>query len=153
MPHWGTSNEYPQHMFSSRNKKNIATFWLKKAPYQELWWKCQIVFFVFLKKEKNTTKKQSFTFLVNCLIGIKQGLILIFLWIVSLGDTLEMVHKKIPSPISENSLIFIVNCLIRIKQVLTFLVNFLLSRQFTRNVKPCFLRKAKSLDIIIHLYF
>ena len=24
-------------MFSSRNKKNIATFWLKKVPYQELW--------------------------------------------------------------------------------------------------------------------
>ena len=23
-------------MFSSRNKKNIDTFWLKKAPYQEL---------------------------------------------------------------------------------------------------------------------
>ena len=32
----GTSNEYPQHMFSLRNKKNIDTFWLKKAPYQEL---------------------------------------------------------------------------------------------------------------------
>ena len=24
-------------MFLSRNKKNIDTFWLKKAPYQELW--------------------------------------------------------------------------------------------------------------------
>ena len=24
-------------MFSSRNKKNIDTFWLKKASYQELW--------------------------------------------------------------------------------------------------------------------
>ena len=36
-PCWGTSNEYPQHMFSSRNKKNTDTFWLKKAPYQELW--------------------------------------------------------------------------------------------------------------------
>ena len=23
-------------MFSSRNKKNIDTFWLKKVPYQEL---------------------------------------------------------------------------------------------------------------------
>ena len=34
---WGASNEYPQHKFSSRNKKNIDTFWLKKAPYQELW--------------------------------------------------------------------------------------------------------------------
>ena len=36
VPHRGTSNEYPQHTFSSRNKKNINTFWLKKAPYQEL---------------------------------------------------------------------------------------------------------------------
>ena len=30
VPQWGTSNEYPQHMFSSRNKKNIDTFWLEK---------------------------------------------------------------------------------------------------------------------------
>ena len=29
MPHWGTSNEY-YNMFSSRNKKNIDTFWLIK---------------------------------------------------------------------------------------------------------------------------
>ena len=27
-PRRGTSNEYPQHMFLSRNKKNIDTFWL-----------------------------------------------------------------------------------------------------------------------------
>ena len=33
----GASNEYPHHMFLSRNKKNIDTFWLEKAPYQELW--------------------------------------------------------------------------------------------------------------------
>ena len=32
----GTSNVYSQHMFTSRNKKNIDTFWLEKAPYQEL---------------------------------------------------------------------------------------------------------------------
>ena len=37
VPHRGTSNEYPQHMFSSRNKKNTDNFWLKKVPYQELW--------------------------------------------------------------------------------------------------------------------
>ena len=36
-PRRGASNEYPQHMFSLGNKKNIDTFWLKKAPYQELW--------------------------------------------------------------------------------------------------------------------
>ena len=35
-PHQGTSNEYSQHMFSMRNKKNISVFWLKKAPYQDL---------------------------------------------------------------------------------------------------------------------
>ena len=29
-PQRGTSNEYPQHMFLLRNKKNIDTFWLKK---------------------------------------------------------------------------------------------------------------------------
>ena len=29
-------NEYTQHMFLLRNKKNIDMFWLKKAPYQEL---------------------------------------------------------------------------------------------------------------------
>ena len=32
----GASNEYPQHMFSWRNKKNINTFWLKKASYLKL---------------------------------------------------------------------------------------------------------------------
>ena len=30
-PRRGASNEYPQHMFLSRNKKNIDTFWLKKS--------------------------------------------------------------------------------------------------------------------------
>ena len=28
----GISNEYPQYMFSWRNKKNISTFWLKNVP-------------------------------------------------------------------------------------------------------------------------
>ena len=36
VPRRVASNEYPQHMFLSRNKKNIDTFWLKKVPYQEL---------------------------------------------------------------------------------------------------------------------
>ena len=31
-PHRDTSNGYPQHMFSRRNKKNINTFGLKKTP-------------------------------------------------------------------------------------------------------------------------
>ena len=30
-PWRGASNEYPQHMFSSRKKKNIGTFWWKKS--------------------------------------------------------------------------------------------------------------------------
>ena len=33
-PRWGTSNEYPQHTFLWRN---INTFGLKNASYQELW--------------------------------------------------------------------------------------------------------------------
>ena len=32
----GASNEYSQHAFSWRNKKNINTFGLKKASYEEL---------------------------------------------------------------------------------------------------------------------
>ena len=33
VPWWGASNEYPQHMFLLRNKKDISIFWMKKAPY------------------------------------------------------------------------------------------------------------------------
>ena len=35
-PRRGASNEYSQHVFLSRNKKNKDSFWLEKAPYQEL---------------------------------------------------------------------------------------------------------------------
>ena len=31
-PQRGASNEYPQHMFLWRNKKNINIFGVKKAP-------------------------------------------------------------------------------------------------------------------------
>ena len=31
VPQGGSSNEYPQHMFLWRNKKNISTFGLKKS--------------------------------------------------------------------------------------------------------------------------
>ena len=34
----GTSNEYPQHMFSSRNKKDISIFRMKNMPYLLLCW-------------------------------------------------------------------------------------------------------------------
>ena len=36
-PHRGASNEYPQCMFSWKNKKNINTFLVEKEPYLELW--------------------------------------------------------------------------------------------------------------------
>ena len=41
MPHWGASNEYPEHtcIFLLRSKKNINNFWWKKAFYLELWQK------------------------------------------------------------------------------------------------------------------
>ena len=32
-PRRGGSNEYPQHMFLWRNKKDISMFWMKKVPY------------------------------------------------------------------------------------------------------------------------
>ena len=32
-PPRGASNEYPQHMFLLRNKKDISIFRMKKAPY------------------------------------------------------------------------------------------------------------------------
>ena len=33
VPHRGASNECTQHMFLSRNKKDIGIFRMKKAPY------------------------------------------------------------------------------------------------------------------------
>ena len=35
-PQRGASNEYPQHMFLWRNKKNIIVFLLKKVPDLEV---------------------------------------------------------------------------------------------------------------------
>ena len=44
MPRWGASNEYPQHMFLWRNKKDISFFRMKKVPYLLLcltsFWNC-----------------------------------------------------------------------------------------------------------------
>ena len=34
-PHWGASNEYPQHLFSWRNKKNSNNFGWKKTALPE----------------------------------------------------------------------------------------------------------------------
>ena len=36
VPRQSTSNVYPQHMFSWRNKKNINNFWLKNSSLLEL---------------------------------------------------------------------------------------------------------------------
>ena len=36
VPRRGASNEYPQHMFSWRNKKDISIFWMKKKPVLSL---------------------------------------------------------------------------------------------------------------------
>ena len=38
-PRRGASNEYPHHMFSWRNKKDISIFRMKKMPYLLLWTK------------------------------------------------------------------------------------------------------------------
>ena len=32
--HWGTSNEYPQHIFSWKNKKKYQYFWTEKKSYR-----------------------------------------------------------------------------------------------------------------------
>ena len=45
------------NMFSSRNKKNIDTLWLKKAPYQEL---CLLIF-------KNSILMVNLNFLGYCI--------------------------------------------------------------------------------------
>ena len=37
VPQRGTSNEYPQHTFSWRNKKNINTVLSENAPYLDVW--------------------------------------------------------------------------------------------------------------------
>ena len=53
-PRWGASNEYPQHMFLLRNKKNISTFLLKKMHYLEIWdlFKIQYSFSYFMSHNK-----------------------------------------------------------------------------------------------------
>ena len=47
-PRRGASNEYPQHMFLSRNKKNIDTFWLKKSAVS----RAMIIYFSSYSKKK-----------------------------------------------------------------------------------------------------
>ena len=44
VPPRGTSNEYQQHMFSWRNKKDISIFWMKKALYLLL---CVLVLYLW----------------------------------------------------------------------------------------------------------
>ena len=47
----GASNEYPQYMFSPRNKKNIDTFWWKKALYQELCYFASLLLLLLMQIE------------------------------------------------------------------------------------------------------
>ena len=59
--HRGTSNEYPQHMFSLRSKKDIRTFRMKKVPYLLLWT-------VFCRTNKKYTTIENNWIIVNNLI-------------------------------------------------------------------------------------
>ena len=56
-------------MFSSRNKKNIDTFWLEKEPYQELWTctlsKNPIMMMIY---DSNCAKNISSLFSISCLV-------------------------------------------------------------------------------------
>ena len=46
-------------MFLWRNKKNIDTFWLKKAPYLQLWYNRYISdIFLFYKKKKRKKRTE-----------------------------------------------------------------------------------------------
>ena len=52
------------NMFSSRNKKNMDTFWLKKAPYQELCTSLCIIFIIMaLPNARVTTAEFLFHFI------------------------------------------------------------------------------------------
>ena len=53
MPRWGTSNEYPQHMFSWSNKKDISIFGWKKRPI------CCYAWFILIDVPKNRISIQS----------------------------------------------------------------------------------------------
>ena len=54
-PRRGASNEYPQNMFSLRNKKNIGIFQLKKAPYLLLWFIAQSLSVAHLTADSGVT--------------------------------------------------------------------------------------------------
>ena len=46
--HQGTSNEYPQHMFSWSNKKNINTFGLKKSALTRTMHQSKLILFFMM---------------------------------------------------------------------------------------------------------
>ena len=69
MPRWGASNEYPQHMFLMRNKKNIDIL-LKKAPYQELCcWLFQQLWMKLLQAETDEVIFMQRNQLTFCMLG------------------------------------------------------------------------------------
>ena len=83
MPCQGTSNEYPQHMFLWRNKKNINTFWMKKLPCQSL-----LTFTTLWVNSKNDKIMIFFLF-------FPENRLWYFMWIVSPGDNLHEILKPI----------------------------------------------------------
>ena len=63
-PRRGASNEYPQHMFLLRNKKDISIFWMKKAPYLLL---CSGLILVGLNIQNVTLEQRIFgSFIPRC---------------------------------------------------------------------------------------
>ena len=56
-PRRGASNEYPQHMFSWRNKKKIASNEYPQHVYVEKKEKCQYLFSIFSRPMKTLLQK------------------------------------------------------------------------------------------------
>ena len=71
VPHRGASNEYPQRIFLWRIKKNINTFGLKKASYQELWPGAILIFyFSFIDKKDELAPVPSVGIIVGAIVAV-----------------------------------------------------------------------------------
>ena len=73
-------------MFLWRNKKNIDTFWLKKAPYQDLWWRN--------KKKVNTLKKVPYIIELHVFFTklLYNRLFLMLLTLILLNNLISHTH-------------------------------------------------------------
>ena len=76
LPRWGNSNEYPQHMFSWRNKKNINTFWLIKKVLSRAMWPN----YILVKVNKETAMSYTET-TKNQLQKLSCNIIIISMWL------------------------------------------------------------------------